>query len=256
MLMIPSPAKKLSLKISRSSQRTQPQFPQETQTLVHILKDLGPVDLARLMKISDKLAELNYDRYQAWSPTPAESAQAPAIFAFQGDVYQGLSVQTLSAQALDYLQQHLRILSGLYGLLRPYDLIQAYRLEMGTPLENPQGKNLYDFWQNKITQALQGQFPQDEKQELVNLASNEYAKAIDFKNLNARIITPVFKDWKNGRYKIINFYAKKARGLMARFAAENAITQAEDLKAFNLAGYGFDPELSNETTWVFTRQAA
>jgi cytoplasmic iron level regulating protein YaaA (DUF328/UPF0246 family) len=196
---------------------------------------------------------LNSNRYYAWNRpfTPKNSKQA--ILAFKGDVYTGLDAETMTTAELDFAQDHLRILSGLYGVLHPLDLMQPYRLEMGTQFKNPRGKNLYEFWGDKITQALNLDLKKQKDSILINLASNEYFQSIHTKNLEARIITPVFKDEKNGIYKIISFYAKKARGMMSRYIIRNKLTNPEAIKKFDAAGYQFDAKSSNHDEWVFTR---
>lgn len=208
------------------------------------------------MDISDALAHLNVDRFASWSSghTPENSKQA--ILAFNGDVYEGLNAASLSLKQLDYAQSHVRILSGLYGLLRPLDLMQPYRLEMGTVLRTTRGKNLYQFWGETITRALNEHMVEKKSTVLVNLASEEYFKSVQARNLNVPVITPVFEDWKGGRYKIISFHAKRARGLMARFAAQNAVRNPEGLKEFDLEAYRFDSAVSSESRWVFRRKQA
>ncbi len=254
MQIIISPAKTLDFETKpKISEYTQPEFLEQSCELVDQLKQLTPDDLASLMKLSDKLALLNYERYQSWRTpfTPENSKQC--VYAFKGDVYTGLEVASLDKADIDFAQNHLKILSGLYGLLRPLDLIQPYRLEMGTPLKNPRGDNLYRFWGNLITQKLNDSL--EENPVLINLASNEYSKAVNFDNLDADVITPIFKDKKNDEYKLISFYAKKARGLMSRFIITHRITKPDQIKAFDLAGYRFSPSLSKEREWVFTRDA-
>ncbi|HAD49667.1 MAG TPA: peroxide stress protein YaaA, partial [Idiomarina sp.] len=209
-----------------------------------------------LMKISDKLAGLNAARFSDWQLPFDEGNARPAVFAFNGDVYAGLDAATLDTQALTSAQQQLRILSGLYGLLRPLDLMQAYRLEMGTKLNNPRGKNLYEFWGDTITELLNNDLQEQGADTLVNLASNEYFSAVNVKKLNATVVTPVFKDEKNGQYKVISFYAKKARGLMARFMVNQKPQSVSDLKAFNLARYQFDADESSDKQLVFKRAEA
>lgn len=255
MLMVVSPAKALDESIVDaqipSSEGT---FLSESQILLEQLKPMGPSDIGNLMGLSEKLSELNYQRFQDWQlPMGSETARQ-AVYMFKGDVYQGLDVRSLDKKSVDYLQSHLRILSGLYGALKPLDMMLPYRLEMGTALKTPKGKNLYEFWGSQITDWLNEQFEASGSRVLVNLASNEYFKVIQKKQLRADVITPQFKDWKNGQYKMISFYAKKARGLMARYAAMNKIEQVEDLKYFDYEGYQFSPELSSETNWVFTRK--
>lgn len=255
MLMLISPAKSLD-ETPRNPVMpfTHADFLTQSAELIDVLRQLGPQDLSQLMHISDDLAELNYQRNQAWSsPKPDDTRCKQALMMFKGDVYQGLDAITLDPSGLEYAQTHLRILSGLYGLLRPLDLMQPYRLEMGTKLTNAKGKDLYAFWGNALTDAVNRLLPQTGKP-LVNLASNEYYKAIKAKSLQTEVITPQFKDWKNGQYKMISFYAKRARGLMVRYAIDHKIEQVEDLKYFDYDGYHFAPELSGEKDWVFTRK--
>lgn len=252
MLVVISPAKTLDFETpARTNIASTPRFLEDSQALVERMRELAPADIAKLMKISDKLAILNSTRYETWSlPFTLENAKQ-AVLAFKGDVYTGLDAETLSPQQDDYAQQHLRILSGLYGLVKPLDLIQPYRLEMGTKLSNLRGKDLYQFWGDKITDSLNNELAKNDV--LINLASNEYFKSVQPKRLNARIITPVFKDTKNGVQKIISFYAKKARGLMVRYMIDNQIDNADALKDFNVAGYQFEASKSSENEWVFTR---
>ncbi|PCI27167.1 MAG: peroxide stress protein YaaA [SAR324 cluster bacterium] len=254
MIIVLSPAKTLDLTPwNQKENYTFPDFLQDSQELVDHLAQLSEGDLASLMKLSPKLAELNHQRYQDWKlPFTLEVAK-PALRLFKGDVYVGLQAESLQAEEVQFAQQHLRILSGLYGLLRPLDLMLPYRLEMGTRLETQRGKNLYAFWGNRITENLNEQLQQQEQPVLINLASNEYFKALRVKSLKGKVITPIFKDYKNGKYKVISFYAKRARGLMARHLLTQRITQVEKLKSFTEEGYGFDPVLSTETDWVFTR---
>ncbi len=255
MLMLVSPAKSLDESTAvQTKLHSQPVLLRDSAELIKALQAIGPLEIGQLMHISEKLSELNYQRFQDWQlPFPTAHAKQ-AAWLFKGDVYQGLDAYSLSEQGIDYIQNHLRILSGLYGLLKPCDDMLPYRLEMGTKFANARGKDLYAFWGNQITELLNAQLAESDSQTLVNLASNEYFKAVKPKLLNARIITPIFKDWKNGKYKIISFYAKRARGLMARYAADNQLENAEDLKFFNVDGYGFDAESSSETDWVFTRK--
>ena len=208
------------------------------------------------MNVSDKIAALNADRYKNWSLPFDESNAKQAAFAFQGDVYQGLEIDSFSEENLIYAQDHFRILSGLYGLLKPLDLIQAYRLEMGTSFKNKRGKNLYEFWNSIITEHLNKELELSKSLYLLNLASNEYYKVIQPKTLNTTVITPVFKDWKNGQYKIISFFAKKARGMMAAYHLKNKINNPEDLKGFDTAGYTFNDDMSQGNQLVFTRKQA
>ncbi|SCN47606.1 UPF0246 protein YaaA [methanotrophic endosymbiont of Bathymodiolus azoricus (Menez Gwen)] len=253
MLMLISPAKSLDMQASVPKiTPTKPRFLDDSQQLINQLQELNPEQIQQLMGISEKLSELNYQRFQAWVQSDA-TAQCPALFAFQGDVYQGLGANLLTMDELEFAQRHLRILSGLYGLLRPLDLMQAYRLEMGTKFVNKRGANLYTFWGDKISALIKADMPPDEAPELVNLASNEYFKAVKPKLIENKVINPVFKDFKNGQYKIISFYAKKARGLMVAYALRNKITQAEQLKEFDSAGYHFAEELSDDKQWLFIR---
>lgn len=253
MLMVISPAKTLDFESPLvTTTYTQPAFLDESCRLVDQLKTLEPHQLSNLMSISDKLGQLNADRFRNWQvPFTPENARQ-AVLAFKGDVYTGLAAEHFAEEDFSFAQQHLRILSGLYGVLRPLDLMQAYRLEMGTRFENDRGKDLYAFWGSQITDALNQELAADDGV-LVNLASNEYFKSVQKKHLNARLITPQFKDWKNGQYKMISFYAKKARGLMCRYAIENRITQADDLKGFDLEGYRFSVEDSTRDNWTFLR---
>ncbi|SFC22375.1 hypothetical protein SAMN05660443_1960 [Marinospirillum celere] len=257
MLSILSPAKSLDFDNPPPIQAfTQPDFLQESQALIDELRPKSPQDLSELMKISDKLASLNAARYQEWSPPFDLNNAKQAAFAFTGDVYTGLDAKSLDKEALEFGQNHLRILSGLYGMLRPLDLIQAYRLEMGTKLVNPRGRDLYTFWKQRLTEAMNQELSQQDTGVLVDLASQEYSKALDFKRLDAQVVTPVFKDWKNGQYKIISFYAKKARGLMSRFILQERVDQPEGLKNFDLEGYSYNKAMSEGNTWVFTRKEA
>ncbi len=254
MLMVISPAKTLDYDTpAHTARHTQPGFLAHSAELIATLRQLSPADIGQLMSISDALATLNAGRFHDWGGefTPENAKQA--VLAFMGDVYEGLDAASLSEQQLDWLQQHLRILSGLYGLLRPLDLMQAYRLEMGTRLANPRGANLYQFWGDIITDALNAELAKQPLPQLVNLASDEYFKSVKPKKLQATVITPVFQDLKNGHYKIISFYAKRARGLMARWAVQHAVRDAEALKGFNSEGYTFDANASDATHWVFRR---
>lgn len=257
MLMVISPAKTLDYETPLPLQDfSQPDLLNHSAELIDTLRELSPDDIAGLMGLSAKLAELNSNRYLNWSlPFTQENAR-PAVYAFAGDVYTGLDAYQFSAVHMQYAQQHLRILSGLYGVLRPLDLIQAYRLEMGTRLNNPRGKDLYQFWGTVITEVLNQQLSATQSDSLLNLASGEYFKAVKTAKLNARVITPVFKDQKNGQYKIISFYAKKARGLMAAYVIKHKITDAQYLQAFNTDGYYFSPENSTADEWVFLRDHA
>ena len=257
MLLIISPAKTLDYETpAHTSQFTEPDFLDQSALLIEQLRQLSPAQISSLMSISDKLAQLNTARFQAWSLPFDQDNAKQAVLAFKGDVYTGLGAETLNNKQLTFAQRHLRILSGLYGLLRPLDLMQAYRLEMGTRFANPRGKDLYQFWGNRITEQLNKELARQKTKVLVNLASNEYYKAVQADNINGNIVTPVFKDWKNGQYKIISFYAKKARGLMCRYAIDHEIQQQERLKDFDYEGYAYNSAMSSDHEWVFTRDTA
>lgn len=254
MLAIISPAKTLDFESAvKNFPVYQPHFTDYSEQLIDVCRTLSPQDLASLMSISDKLAGLNVARFAQWTKTHDESNSRAALFAFKGDVYTGLDAETLSEQDVEFAQSHLRMLSGLYGLLKPLDLMQPYRLEMGTKLANPKGKDLYAFWGNVITQAVQQAIDEQGDNILVNLASDEYYKSVKEKQLNATIIKPIFLDYKNGKYKVISFYAKKARGLMCRYLIQNQLTNVEQLKEFDLGGYWFDEAASTATEFVFKR---
>lgn len=224
-----------------------------SQTLIKSCQSLTPDNIANLMKVSPKIAELNYQRFQNWHAnlTPENSRQA--IFAFKGDVYEGLQVEDFNQDDFNFAQNNLRILSGLYGLLKPLDLMLPYRLEMGTKLKNGVNNNLYQFWGNVITEQLNQQLTQQNSRYLINLASNEYFKSVNPTLLNATVISPTFLDESKGNYKIVSFYAKKARGLMSRYIIKNQLSNIDDLLSFNLAGYQFDSMRSTDHQWVFTR---
>jgi hypothetical protein len=254
MRIVISPAKTLELDTPAKTKRhSQAQFLGESSELIDVLKNLNADELQSMMSISEKLAILNVERFKSWHrPFTPENAKQ-ALFAFQGDVYTGLNAAELDSKAITYLQKNLFILSGLYGLLRPLDLMQAYRLEMGTHLSTSKGSTLYQFWDNKITDTLNTELNKEKNPTLINLASNEYSKAIKMKRLNAEIITPVFKDYKNDQYKVISFLAKKARGAMVRFLATEGIKNPEEIKDFCLGGYAYQADLSTTSDWVFTR---
>ena len=254
MIIVISPAKSLYEHCPVTFETsTEIDFLPEAVKIVSMMKKKKPAQLAKLMDISPKLADLNFQRFQAWNPvfTPENSWQA--VLMFNGDVYQGLKAETFSDSEFETAQQHLRILSGVYGLLKPLDLIQPYRLEMGTNIAIASKKNLYEFWKSKITAKLNQEMAEAGQKVLINLASNEYFSAIDTKKLKARIITPSFKEQKNNQYQIVSFFAKKARGLMSRFIIQNQITDPEEIKAFDLEGYFFNNQLSKGDNWVFTR---
>lgn len=257
MLVVISPAKTLDYETPASTTFfSVPEYLDDSAELIAQLRQLSPPEVSDLMGISAKLGDLNFGRYLNWQPefTPDNAKQS--VLAFKGDVYTGLEAESLSEGQLQWAQDHLRILSGLYGLLRPLDLMQPYRLEMGTKLVNSRGKNLYEFWGDKITEGLNQALNMEKSQVLINLASNEYFKSVKSRHLNAEVITPVFKDWKNDKYKIISFYAKKARGLMSRYIIENQIEDPEQVKQFDVAGYRYNPAMSSAREWVFTRDLA
>ncbi len=252
MKIVISPAKSLNFeKQLPTINYTEPQFLKQATTIQNTLKKKKPNELSELMDISEKLAELNWHRNQEWKPPFTMENARQAIYAFDGDVYTGLDVYGLANDKLAVLQNKLRILSGLYGLLKPLDLMQAYRLEMGTSLPIGKNKNLYEFWKKTITQSLNDEL---EKGELfINLASNEYFSVIDIKALKVPVITPEFKDYKDGKLKMISFFAKKARGMMVRFIIDTNAETIDDLKGFNYEGYAFDANLSKGNSLVFTR---
>lgn len=228
-------------------------FGDAAQSLVEVMKGKTAADLKAMMKISDKLADLNVQRFQQWTPNMTAGNSKAALFAFKGDVYTGLSAETLTETQIHQAQKSVRILSGLYGLLRPLDRIQPYRLEMGTRVQTDAGQNLYDFWGDRITDLLNEDIRQEGSEVLINVASEEYFKAVKPSRLSCPVITPVFKDEKNGQYKIISFFAKKARGMMIRYLLEASPKSLEDIKAFNYAGYQYSGIDSTETEWVFKR---
>ena len=254
MLVVISPAKSLDFeKQSIVTDSSQIEFKEEAIQLVQELKVLNREDIGSLMSLSDKLSKLNYDRYQNFKRSYTESNSKQSLLAFKGDVYVGMEAENFSQNDFSYAQDHLRILSGLYGTLKPLDLIQPYRLEMGTKFENSVGKNLYEFWGNKVTDSINSQLKKSKSEFLVNLASNEYFKVLKKKQINAQIITPNFKDAKNGQYKMISFFAKKARGAMTAYIIQNKITKVEGLKGFNWDGYVYNESLSKGNDLIFTR---
>jgi cytoplasmic iron level regulating protein YaaA (DUF328/UPF0246 family) len=261
MILVISPAKALDYETPPTTTTfTQPDFLDHAAELIAVLREKSPAEIAELMALSDPLSSLNVARYASWSRpfTPDNAKQA--LLAFNGDVYEGLDAKRLTAADLAWAQDHLRILSGLYGVLRPLDLMQAYRLEMGTRLANPRGKNLYEFWGERITDELNrllaGEDEAGRTRVLVNLASDEYFKSVKPKKLKGRVVTPVFEDWKGGRYKIISFYAKRARGLMSRYAITRRVDEVEALKGFDTEGYAFAADASDADTLVFRRREA
>ena len=249
MLAVISPSKTQDFSSSNVDVFTKMRQIEQSQILIDLLKTKTQGEIASLMSISDKLSKLNFDRFQTFSTPFTLTNAKQALLAFKGDVYNGIDAPNLSSQDLDFAQSCVRMLSGLYGVIRPLDLIQPYRLEMGTRLENDKGKNLYKFWSDKISQILN----EDESSVIINLASNEYFKGIDKKSLNAKIINIAFKELKGDTYKIIGIYAKRARGLMVNYMIKNRITKSDDLKNFNVEDYKFRQDMSDESTWVFTR---
>ena len=263
MYFLLSPAKSLNEKdavpVDLGNYYSQPELIEHSQVLMKNLKAKEPIDLQELMSISDDLAQLNAKRNQDWAWSENEpftdNNAKPAGYLFDGDVYSGLDMYQMDKETAIYVNEHLGILSGLYGVLKPLDLIQPYRLEMGTKLKNERGDNLYEFWGEAVTDTINARMADSDDKVLVNLASNEYFKVIKKKALNAEIITPRFEVEKNGQYKVISFYAKKARGLMVKYAADNKLTNAEQLKQFDLVGYYYVDELSDDKTWTFRRDA-
>ncbi|ENV62926.1 UPF0246 protein [Acinetobacter junii NIPH 182] len=254
MLALISPAKTLDYTTALPTDtHTQPRLLEQSQQLIDVCRKLSATEIASLMTVSEKIANLNVERFRDWNAEFDFSNARQALFAFKGDVYTGLDAYHLKDQDIDFAQQHLRMLSGLYGLLRPLDLMMPYRLEMGTKLKNSRGNNLYEFWGSIITDQINQDLAEIDAKLLVNLASDEYYKSVNEKKIRAEIIKPVFLDQKNGKYKVISFYAKKARGLMARYLIENKLSQVEQLKAFDSEGYYFDAESSSDKELVFKR---
>ena len=256
MLFLLSPAKALDYDTPAPADlpHTTPLFAKQSAELIAALRPQSPQQIAHLMKLSDQLASLNVARYAAWQPRFTASNSRQAALAFNGDVYGGLDARTLNAAEMDWLQQHVCILSGLYGVLRPLDWMQPYRLEMGTRLATERGATLYQFWGRRISDYLNERLATDQAPLVVNLASQEYFKAVDLKALRARVIDCVFEDYKGGQYKIISFLAKRARGLMARYAAQRRIAAPKDLEGFDLKGYAFAPAASRPERLVFRRK--
>lgn len=255
MLTVISPAKTLDYDTKPVTERfTLPQYLDDSQELIQQLRELSPAQISELMHLSDKLAGLNAARFGSWTPdfTPANAKQA--LLAFKGDVYTGLDAESLGEDDFSYAQNHLRMLSGLYGLLRPLDLMQPYRLEMGTRLETPKGKNLYEYWGSTIADYLNERQAGQKSPVIINLASEEYFKSVDQKVLKARVVQCVFQDWKNGAWKVISFHAKRARGLMARYAIQHKIAKPEGLQGFDLEGYAYDASASSADKLVFRRK--
>jgi uncharacterized protein len=254
MIVLLSPAKTLDYSHEFDVQHTAPSFLSDSAKLIKELKVKEPKDIASLMGLSDKLAALNFDRYQSWSATKTMGNDSkPALFVFQGDVYQGLQADTFNKKDITFAQKHLRILSGLYGELRPLDVIKPYRLEMGTRLPTARGKNLYEFWGNKVQENILKELKANKSNLVVNLASKEYFTVVGPMPTDVDVVSPVFKDFKNGEYKLISFYAKKARGYMSHWMIKNKITKSEDLKNFDAEGYKYSRKLSTESEPVFLR---
>ncbi|WP_413521234.1 peroxide stress protein YaaA [Psychrobacter glacincola] len=264
MYFLLSPAKSLNetdaIPVNLGNYYSQPELIEHSQVLMEILKSKEPIDLQEMMSISDDLAQLNAKRNQDWAWNAndhfTDDNAKPAGYLFDGDVYTGLDMYAMDKDTAIYINERLGILSGLYGVLKPLDFIQPYRLEMGTKLKNERGNNLYEFWGEEVTNIINSRMADSNEKVLINLASNEYFKSVKKKALNADIITPRFEDEKNGQYKVISFYAKKARGLMVKYAADNKLTNAEQLKKFNLSGYYYVDDASNGKTWTFRRDSA
>lgn len=255
MLIVISPAKTLDYETPPVTKKhSNPDYLSDSQELINRARRYSPLDIAEIMGVSMKLAELNCQRFSDWEQPFTLTNAKQAALAFKGDVYTGLDAETLTDKDFQFAQKHLRILSGLYGLLRPLDLMQAYRLEMGRKIETDRGKNLYEFWGSQITDGLNKQLKLNKSQNLVNLASVEYFKSVKIDQLNAEVITPVFKEYKNGGYRIIGVYAKKARGLMSRYIIENKILDVEGIKGFTVDGYEYNPSLTVANNWVFSRK--
>jgi cytoplasmic iron level regulating protein YaaA (DUF328/UPF0246 family) len=254
MLTVISPAKTLDFETRPTTRKTtQPEFIEQSAKLVADARSMSPDDIRALMGVSENIAQINHKRFMDWSTPFSLKNAKQSVLAFKGDVYTGLEADSMSNEELAFAQKHLRILSGLYGLLRPLDLMQPYRLEMGLSFANSGGKNLYEFWGDSIAQSLNGQIAKSGSKVLVNLASNEYFKSVKAQSLDADIVTPVFKDLKNGKYKVISFFAKKARGQMARFIIENELNEPDGLKKFKKGGYKYNKAESTARELVFTR---
>ena len=257
MITVISPAKKLSDEChAYEADHSQPAYLVKSTELVDQLKSYEPSHLQSLMGISEKLSVLNWERYQSWNPSFSSNNSRQAFFTFKGDTYTGLDADTLSTEDLSFSQNHTRILSGLYGVLKPLDLIMPYRLEMGTKIENKFGKNLYDFWGDELVANLEKDLSNHDSRYIVNCASVEYFKSIDKDSLNGKVITPVFKEIKEGKARIVSFFAKKARGMMARYIIQNQINDPDEIRKFDLGGYEYNDSLSNTMEPVFTRVQA
>ena len=256
MIIVLSPAKTLDYEFESNHEHSVPIFLSQSSKLINNLKTKEPKDIASLMGLSDKLATLNFDRYQSWSPAKKVSADSkPSMLVFKGDVYQGLQAEDLNNSQMKFAQKHIRILSGLYGILRPLDLMKPYRLEMGTKLETSEGKNLYEFWGDKVQKNVLNELKDQKSDLLINLASKEYFTVLGKLPEDINVVTPTFKDYKNGNYKIISFFAKKARGLMAKWIIQNKVTNFEDLSGFDVDGYKYSKAESTATVPVFLRKS-
>ncbi len=256
MLIVVSPAKTLDYTTPPKTKKfTLPDYLDDSAELIHRMREFSSLDISELMKVSTKIAVLNFDRYEVWNKNFTEKNAKQAVLAFKGDVYTGLDAESFTAKDFSFAQSHFRMLSGLYGLLRPLDLMQAYRLEMGTKLSTERGKNLYEFWGNEVTEGLNKQLKKIKSKYLINLASNEYFKVVKPRVLKGEIITPAFKELKNDDYKMIGIYAKKARGLLSRYIIQNQLSDIEDIKSFDMDGYKFNKKVSSGNNWVFTRKA-
>jgi uncharacterized protein len=256
MLTVISPAKTLDFDTAPITRKTSfPDYLDRSKQLISLLRAQTPAQLGKMMGISHKLAELNVERFRTWNPPFSRSNARQAILAFRGDVYLGLDVDNYGPRDITFAQKNMRILSGLYGLLRPLDLIAPYRLEMGTRLPNPKGKDLYEFWGAQIAEGICAALAKPREKTLINLASQEYFRSIRTDLLPGKVITPVFKDYSGGSYKVLSFFAKKARGQMTTFIVKNRINRPQDIKAFDVDGYGFDEASSSDTTWIFTRKS-
>ena len=254
MLILISPSKTLDFSPqSKVRTPTSPEFVEEASELIGRLQKLSKKKIAELMNVSEKLASENYERFQTWSPEHTSANAKPCVLAYRGDVYDGLAADDWKAADFKFAQRHLRILSGLYGVLRPLDAIQPYRLEMGTALKVGRKKDLYAYWQETITETITQALREARSSTIINLASKEYSSAIDFNVLEANVITPAFKEYRDGKYKFLSFFGKKARGLMAGYILQNKLKKPEQIKRFDVDGYSFNEELSGESEWVFTR---
>lgn len=253
MLVVISPAKKLNWDAKPQAGQTLPDFQKDAVTLANVAKKLSVPELQKLMSISENLAQLNADRFKAFEKASTLENARPAALAFAGDTYQGLDADTLDADVMEYAQDHLRILSGIYGLLRPLDQIQAYRLEMGSRLKTAKGKSLYEYWGARLSKGLNAQAKETGSEVLVNCASQEYFGAVDLKALKVKVVTPVFMEDKGEGPKIVSFFAKKARGAMARFMVENRLKSTEDIMEFDVGGYQYQPSESTDQKLVFIR---